>query len=217
MKCPRSTRARSSRVASSASSTSAATGKVTVDGKDRALAAREGLYVPMGTTTLSFSSDSKDAPAKFYLASTPAHARYETVKIDIAKANPMPVGALRDRQRAHHLPVHQSGHLQVGAAAHGPDLAQGRQRVEHHALPPARAPLGNLFLLRPQARRARGAHHGRAARDAAHLRRQRRGGHRAAVVHPHGLRHLQLQLHLGDGRRKPGIQGRRLGAHERAA
>src|SRR5690242_11296066 len=68
-------------------------GKVSVDGKATALAAREGLYVPMGTNTLSFSSDSQDAPAKFYLASTPAHARYETVKIDIAKANPMPVGA----------------------------------------------------------------------------------------------------------------------------
>jgi 4-deoxy-L-threo-5-hexosulose-uronate ketol-isomerase len=68
-------------------------GKVAVDGKEWSLGAREGLYVPQGTNTLVFSSDSKDAPAKFYLASTPAHARYETVKIDVAKANPMPVGA----------------------------------------------------------------------------------------------------------------------------
>jgi 4-deoxy-L-threo-5-hexosulose-uronate ketol-isomerase len=68
-------------------------GKVVVDGKEWALGSREGLYVPQGTNTLVFSSDSKDAPAKFYLASTPAHARYETVKIDVAKANPMPVGA----------------------------------------------------------------------------------------------------------------------------
>jgi 4-deoxy-L-threo-5-hexosulose-uronate ketol-isomerase len=68
-------------------------GKVMVDGKSTALAAREGLYVPMGTNALAFSSDSAALPAKFYLASTPAHARYETVKIDIAKANPMPVGA----------------------------------------------------------------------------------------------------------------------------
>src|SRR6185295_13056824 len=68
-------------------------GKVSVDGKATALAAREGLYVPMGTNTLSFSSDSAATPAKFYLASTPAHARHETVKIDLARANPMPVGA----------------------------------------------------------------------------------------------------------------------------
>jgi 4-deoxy-L-threo-5-hexosulose-uronate ketol-isomerase len=68
-------------------------GKIAVDGKEWALGSREGLYIPQGTNTLVFSSDSKDAPAKFYLASTPAHARYETVKIDVAKANPMPVGA----------------------------------------------------------------------------------------------------------------------------
>ena len=68
-------------------------GKVSVDGKEWPLAAREGLYIPQGTEKLVFSSDSKDAPAKFYLASTPAHARYETVKIDVKKANPMPVGA----------------------------------------------------------------------------------------------------------------------------
>jgi len=68
-------------------------GKVTVDGKATALAAREGLYVPMGTSALSFSSDSSAVPAKFYLASTPAHARFETVKIDLGRANPMPVGA----------------------------------------------------------------------------------------------------------------------------
>jgi 4-deoxy-L-threo-5-hexosulose-uronate ketol-isomerase len=68
-------------------------GRVLVDGKEWALAAREGLYIPQGTEKLVFSSDSKDAPAKFYLASTPAHARYETVKIDIKKANPMPVGS----------------------------------------------------------------------------------------------------------------------------
>ena len=68
-------------------------GKVSVDGKEWALSAREGLYVPQGTNSLVFTSNSKGAPAKFYLASTPAHARYETVKIDVAKANPMPVGA----------------------------------------------------------------------------------------------------------------------------
>jgi 4-deoxy-L-threo-5-hexosulose-uronate ketol-isomerase len=68
-------------------------GRVSVDGKPTALAVREGLYVPMGTNTLSFSSDSAATPAKFYLASTPAHTRYETVKIDVARANPMPVGS----------------------------------------------------------------------------------------------------------------------------
>ena len=70
-----------------------ANGKVIVDGREWPLAAREGLYIPQGTEKLVFTSDSKDAPAKFYLASTPAHARYETVKIDTKRANPMPVGS----------------------------------------------------------------------------------------------------------------------------
>jgi len=68
-------------------------GKISVDGKAWPLAAREGLYIPMGTQSLTFSSDNSAAPAKFYLASTPAHARFETVKIDLGRANPMPVGA----------------------------------------------------------------------------------------------------------------------------
>jgi len=68
-------------------------GKVLVDGKSWSLATREGLYIPMGTNTLGFTSDNPATPAKFYLASTPAHARYETVKIDLARANPMPVGS----------------------------------------------------------------------------------------------------------------------------
>jgi 4-deoxy-L-threo-5-hexosulose-uronate ketol-isomerase len=68
-------------------------GKVVVDGKTWSLATREGLYIPMGTNTLGFTSDNAASPAKFYLASTPAHARYETVKIDLARANPMPVGS----------------------------------------------------------------------------------------------------------------------------
>lgn len=68
-------------------------GRVTVDGRRFELAARDGLYVPRGTGQVVFESDSASAPAKFYLVSTPAHAAYETVKITIDKANPMPMGS----------------------------------------------------------------------------------------------------------------------------
>lgn len=67
-------------------------GRIEVDGAGYAMQSRDGLYVPMGTATVAFHSDSTADPAKFYIVSTPAHTRYETVHIPISKANPMPMG-----------------------------------------------------------------------------------------------------------------------------
>jgi 4-deoxy-L-threo-5-hexosulose-uronate ketol-isomerase len=66
-----------------------AAGAITVDGARHELGPRDGLYIPMGTADVTF-----EGPTKFYLASTPAHARYETVKISIEKAVPLERGAL---------------------------------------------------------------------------------------------------------------------------
>lgn len=68
-------------------------GRIRVDGSEHRMQPRDGLYVPMGTSALTFHSDSAGSPAKFYLVSTPAHVRHETVHIPIARANPMPMGA----------------------------------------------------------------------------------------------------------------------------
>ncbi|MBW8745030.1 MAG: 5-dehydro-4-deoxy-D-glucuronate isomerase [Sphingomonas sp.] len=65
-------------------------GRVTVDGETVMLAKYETLYVPMGTTDVSFAGDG----ARFYLLSVPAHCAFPMRKLTLTDTSPMERGSL---------------------------------------------------------------------------------------------------------------------------
>jgi len=66
------------------------TGSVTVDGERISLERYETLYVPMGSSDVSFAGEG----ARFYLLSVPAHRAFPLRKMMLADANPMQRGSL---------------------------------------------------------------------------------------------------------------------------
>jgi len=69
-------------------------GIITVDNQRYELQPKDGLYVPMSSAEVIFETMDAVSPAKFYLVSTPAHTRFETVHISVEKAVPIELGSL---------------------------------------------------------------------------------------------------------------------------
>jgi 4-deoxy-L-threo-5-hexosulose-uronate ketol-isomerase len=67
-------------------------GRVICDGESFAVDRRDMLYVAMGTKDVVFESTDAADPAKFYLLSTPAHARHKTVLVRERDANAVELG-----------------------------------------------------------------------------------------------------------------------------
>lgn len=85
-------------------------GKISVDGKEYILESRDGLYIGKGNEEVVFESIDNNNPAKFYFNSAPAHAAYQTEKIDIEKAEPTHLGSLEEsNKRTIYKYIHPNG------------------------------------------------------------------------------------------------------------
>ena len=68
-------------------------GSVFVDGTEHKMGNKDCLYIAQGTRTVAFKSENPSNPAKFYGASLPAHAAYETKLLTFKDAAKKPLGA----------------------------------------------------------------------------------------------------------------------------
>lgn len=73
--------------------TGSGAGTVTADGEVYNLGFQDCLYISMGTKEVTFKSDDKNNPAKFYMVSAPAHRACKTTFIALADAEKKPLGA----------------------------------------------------------------------------------------------------------------------------
>ena len=67
-------------------------GKISLDGKEHELGNEDGLYIGKETREVLFSSADGSDPALFYLACTPAHHKFQDVKLAIKDASPVTLG-----------------------------------------------------------------------------------------------------------------------------
>ena len=85
-------------------------GRITVDGREYSLKPRDALYVAMGSARVLFESTDARNPARFYVVSASAHARYDTMKISVDAAQPMQVGS---QEASNRRTIHQYIHPDV--------------------------------------------------------------------------------------------------------
>jgi len=85
-------------------------GTVSVDGDVFGLEKRDGLYIGMGAADVRFTSADKSDPAKFYLASTPAHTGHPTEKIPVAETEATDLGTAEEcNERTINKYIHPDG------------------------------------------------------------------------------------------------------------
>ncbi len=85
-------------------------GKITADGTVYEMGYQDCLYITMGTKEVLFESVDSAKPAKFYMASAPAHRAYKTTFISMKDANHRPCG---DAKNANARTINQFIHPDV--------------------------------------------------------------------------------------------------------
>ncbi|MFI3250392.1 MAG: 5-dehydro-4-deoxy-D-glucuronate isomerase [Eubacteriales bacterium] len=74
-------------------------GTIKADGVEYTLGYKDCLYITRGTKEVLFSSKSATEPARFYMASTPAHCSHETKLITIKDAAKNPMGDVKNSNK----------------------------------------------------------------------------------------------------------------------
>ena len=85
-------------------------GSITVDGEKYELGFEDCLYIAKGAKEVKFASAAAENPAKFYLASTPAHKACKTTFLSFADANKRPCGG---KENANERVINQFIHPDV--------------------------------------------------------------------------------------------------------
>jgi 4-deoxy-L-threo-5-hexosulose-uronate ketol-isomerase len=101
-------------------------GTVHAGGKAYELAARDMIYVGMGTESVHFSSKDSTSPAKFYLLSAPAHQTHPTMRIAISDAKRIDLGSQKtSNERSIFQFIHAGGVKTCQLVAGVTQLAEG--------------------------------------------------------------------------------------------
>lgn len=113
-------------------------GSIDIDGDRQPMVKQDGYYISRGTRHVVFSSDDPDNPAKFYLASAPAHREYPTTRISIDNIKPLEMGdkmSLNERKiyQYVHPNVCESCQLQLGLTKLAPGSAWNTMPAHTHA------------------------------------------------------------------------------------
>ena len=88
----------------------ASAGIVRVDGKAYEMNSLDGMYVSMGSKSVTFESQDKSKPAKFFLLGTPSHQAFPTSLVRKDEANPVKLGSQATaNQRTIYQYIHQKG------------------------------------------------------------------------------------------------------------